>query len=553
MSEENKINKEPETAEAGAAETGTAETAAAETGAAEKEKRLFVSNPEAPFWDNIFGSSHLLEQEPGEFTVENGIVLPLRVREDLKRLDAAYEGGVCDSEFVFKAGLRRNYEKEDWNLSVCTSYQVPEEEIVTKDETVVFGGIMQKHFGDMLTMTTARLWWFAQNPDTPYRFVFLFRPGFSVDDYPKEFFELLGLTEDRIEIVTVPTRYSRIIVPEEACYNLSCAHPKWLLPFEYMKEKAKAALPPSPHEKIYLSRTEFSKYGEGDGLNEEFYEEFFRRRGFAVIHPQTLPLIEQVSLLMGAKEIACTFGTLSHMALFAQDGARQINIIRAPEWWPSQSVISAVRHLDWYYVEGTMNPLVSPHDYGYFLYYPTKYFRAFLEAQGIPYTEEEMGEKTPPDELINLYIRKWAEHFTDPYYFRGMKDRTAFDELNAMNIALYGRELDPANYPRPRVYDQYDDCKHVGNVFRICSIYFSTHNLQVLIHNDLGLSSGVVFKFQRIRIAVADLMHIILIAFLANISWNTNGCNARNGVCNSRNNRICYLIGFTQQFLCKVF
>ena len=410
----------------------------------EKEKRLFMSNYDDPKWDRVFDVNHILEEELGETHLENGIVLPLQLRTDIKTEDEIYKGGVVAPDFSFVAGLKRHYEKEDANISVCRGYEVPQEELVYRDETVVFGGILYSHFGDTLLMTSNRLWWFTEHPDTPYKFVFLNKPG--EDAYPDFFFDVLGLARERVEVIDRPTSFKEIIIPDESCYILTHASRKWLETFEYMKENVRRQLPASPYEKIYLSRTKFQKFGTGDGLNEAYYENFFAERGFHVVYPETLPFAEQINVIMHAKEIACVFGTLSHMALFAQNGIRQINIMRTTELWIHQAVINQVKELDFYWIEGTINPLATPHNYGYFLYYPTKYFKAFLDSQGIDYPEEEFHSPVPPREMVLEYIMHWTEHFSDPEYNWRVKDKTTFEHLHALSLALFGKELSKEDY-----------------------------------------------------------------------------------------------------------
>ena len=109
-------------------------------------------------------------------------------------------------------------------------------------------------------------------------------------------------------------------------------------------------------------------------------------------------------------------------------------------------MINQIREVDFYWFEGCINPLTTSHDFGYFLYYPTKYFRNFLDSCGIAYEEDELEPAVVPRELVLEYIAHWTEHFSDPEYFWRVKDRTAFDQLRALSMALYGKELKPEDY-----------------------------------------------------------------------------------------------------------
>ena len=412
----------------------------------EKSKRLFVSNYDDKKWDRVFEIDREIKEPLNISEIENGIILPLRVREDIKALDEAYEGGVCDENFAFVSGLRRDYVKENANLSVGRSYTVPKDELKKYEETVVFGGILFDHFGHFLTHSTVRVWWHSENPDSEYRFVFLYnnllqKPG--IDRYPEEFFDLIGLPRERILIVQEPSQFKKVIVPEEACYILTRASRKWLLPFEDAKRYVSENLSPSSYRKIYLSRTHYTKYGKCDGINEEYYEKFFERRGYQIIYPEEYSLAQQINILMHAEDIVCTFGSLTHMILFANDGVRHTSIIRTPELWIHQAVINAVRKPDWYWVEGTINPLPTSHDQGYFLYTPTVWFRNYLDSEGIPYEEEELSPALPSKDMVWEYIVNWTMHFSDPSYSSQIKDKTAMDFLRALKQALFGEEIAP--------------------------------------------------------------------------------------------------------------
>lgn len=72
----------------------------------------------------------------------------------------------------------------------------------------------------------SRLWWFAENPNMPYKIVFLdfpFGGGFTAYSV----LEALGITRDRMEIITEPTRFKEIIVPEESIYMWSGFRAGW--------------------------------------------------------------------------------------------------------------------------------------------------------------------------------------------------------------------------------------------------------------------------------------------------------------------------------------
>ena len=138
-----------------------------------EKKRLFVSHAEETKWEGL-QENRFLADEPGVQQIKNGIVLPLKRRDDITQTaDGIFKGGVCTETFVFVAGLQRDNNKDGVNLSCCQGYTVAEDELDERHETVVFGGVLQWHFGNMLVNTTTRLWWYTEHQDTPYTFVFI--------------------------------------------------------------------------------------------------------------------------------------------------------------------------------------------------------------------------------------------------------------------------------------------------------------------------------------------------------------------------------------------
>ena len=48
--------------------------------------------------------------------------------------------------------------------------------------------------------------------------------------------------------------------------------------------------------------------------------------------------------------------------------------------------------------------------------------------------------------MVLEYITHWTEHFSDPEYNWRVKDKTTFEYLNALSLALFGKELSKEDY-----------------------------------------------------------------------------------------------------------
>lgn len=317
-----------------------------------------------------------------------------------------------------------------------------------KDETVIFGGIIINLFGHTLVDSLARMWYFAKNPETPHKFVFLMMAG--QEGFNKDFFELAGLTEDRYEIITEPTQFKKVIVPEQAMFCLSrTAHPDWLLFFDRIKENVKKRCEKPEFDKVYLTRTQLpaEKHFE---INECFFESFYRERGYTVVAPEKLSLAEQINIIMNATSVVTTVGTLSHMMVFADKNAECAFIMRTPsELVHPQIIIDLLGGYRCYYLEATKEILPSPHSRGVPLYFSTEYFIDYLREQNIPFEDAEV--KTEISQVIEEYIMKYTLNYRAPAAYKRLANMTAFDFINSMNYALYGVKLDKKKYQKSKI------------------------------------------------------------------------------------------------------
>ena len=284
------------------------------------------------------------------------------------------------------------------------------------------------------------MWWWTDNhKSTSYRLVFVTMPGQTAKT-DQMFFELAGLSPDQYLIVEKPTQFKKIFIPDEAIYNLECGHPAWLNFFDLIKENVRAELPKSTTEKIYLSRTKLPK---NDCVNEEYLESIAKKQGYTVVYPEKLALAEQINLIMNAKSIAATIGTLTHMAVFAESGTELICFPRrAEEVIQPQIVIDQLRNLDEFIVDAVKNPLPVTHVKGVFLFGLTPYFSDFMRYKSWNYDPNYQIS----DEILLNYLKRWTDHYSKPQNYVMIRNATIWDTVKGMNWAFYGRELQEKEY-----------------------------------------------------------------------------------------------------------
>ena len=404
----------------------------------DSDKQLFVYDKKA--WHNICMRDYCLSDPLSVQEVENGIVLPLRARKDVKTLNNAFEGGVCDKDGNFVAGITRNLKNPSTNLSCSRTYRPPQH-VPVRHETVIFGGILYAHFGHLITDSLTRLWWLAGHPDTSYKFCFLDTPSLAGGFKLYNVLEAAGITRDRMEIITEPTQFDKIIVPQEALYLHTNYRDGVGEIYQYISSRVTAGT----HKKIYLST---AMLGESHtSINESYYENFFRRRRYEIVYPEQLPFTEQVSLMAGAEEVVCTGGTLVHLCSFCKPGTRIIVLNRCREKVNMVPLLQGC-DLDYYVIDAHYSFLP-----GFltgarvYLLGPTIYWKQYLDTMGIIYEPEELSMDLYVKPYFYEYVTKWGELNAAPQRYHYIRNQSVVDLVDDINCILLQTQINRRALP----------------------------------------------------------------------------------------------------------
>jgi capsular polysaccharide biosynthesis protein len=95
---------------------------------------------------------------------------------------------------------------------------------------------------------------------------------------------------------------------------------------------------------VYLSRSHLNPRRKRLAKNETAVEAFLVKHGFTVIHPQELPIPDQVAIMRNAEAIAGCDGSGLHMSAFARPGTKLLAIDSRTV--PNQFLIDQARGLD---------------------------------------------------------------------------------------------------------------------------------------------------------------------------------------------------------------
>lgn len=178
-------------------------------------------------------------------------------------------------------------------------------------------GSAHAHFGHFLLEGLARLWALA-SLDGDLSFV-LYEP--DVTSWQLALLASAGVAPERVVHVHEATRFERLVVPARA-YNLhNSSSPEQDGLWRRIGDSFES---PGTPPRVYLSRSRFSK--RRALLNETEVEDIFASRDFAIVHPETLDIGEQVAIARGAEYLAGSAGSAMYLGAFQRRGARKLII-----------------------------------------------------------------------------------------------------------------------------------------------------------------------------------------------------------------------------------
>ena len=393
--------------------------------------------------------------------VERGIFLPIKgvieVDKYFNELETykAY-GGICDESLNFIAGHQlfnpRHIDLDGRHIS--DSYEVKQEDITYIDETVLYGGTLIEHPGHLIAECFAdRLWWLLQNAGSDIKIAYevIWRTPKLIEkklSFVREFFDAFGIPEDRLIAVEKPTQFKKIIVPDQSAIPL-----QYCFPYEFTGEYIKVfqhitkQLTPGKYKKIYLTK---SKLHKKTNIGEEFFIDFFEKKGFKIINPEDHTIKEKAELMYGADEVVTIDGTNSLFTVFCKPSVKLTILTRRMDYWDiaQQLITEAVGIKEFFLVNVSGNFLENFSEFafrnfsrGLALTYATKEF-----AKYVKYIYNEDIDITPEESLkkhLYDYLARFPEYYSQSnanmYCIRNIK---MTDILRSMSEIFLGKTLD---------------------------------------------------------------------------------------------------------------
>lgn len=207
-------------------------------------------------------------------------------------------------------------------------------------EPVVFGGVFPKpHFGQVLLELFARLWIYdAGHADSTVPIVHHTHRKRPLEPFEQQLLDA-ALGEPRPPLLPVdrPLLLSEVLVPTQAVVLGQPMLPEVLPLYDRARDRLADGLRPDPRP-LHLSRSQ-ARQVRRSTLGESALDERLRRLGVRVVHPESLPLDEQIRLVAGAPTVVGPAGSALHLTVFRDlEGARTISLDRRSPFTKQQHI-----------------------------------------------------------------------------------------------------------------------------------------------------------------------------------------------------------------------
>jgi capsular polysaccharide biosynthesis protein len=198
------------------------------------------------------------------------------------------------------------------------------------DEECIYLGHLMSHYGHFLTETTSRFWalpYFPGRRVVFYPFIF----GSAIRPFMQPFLEAFGITEDRTTFLREPCRFRRIIIPDRTFHFNASVHERHLEVAQRVRRHLGLKDIDRGSLKIFLSRSRLSS-GRTSVSNQAEVDVLMKELGFHVVHPQEIPIVQQIDMYARCEVMAGFSGSALHNCLFMNPGTVLIEIgdLRAP-------------------------------------------------------------------------------------------------------------------------------------------------------------------------------------------------------------------------------
>ena len=357
-------------------------------------------------------------------------ILPLRKDPELQ----FGRGGVVD--------VQGNYiELSGIPLRVWNGYPVEKPEY--RDQKVVYCGYMIDQWGHFLIEGVCRLWYFLEQDETIDKYIFFLGENEEreIKGNYREFLKLLNIW-DKVEFINKPITYREVLVPELALKCQTYYSPKLRNLFDVVAKNVVADPSWEPQEKIYYSRSQFSK-GIPFEFGYDMLDDFFAKNGYTILYPEKVPLGQMIYYIRNSKVVASLSGSLPHNMFFAKNGQKVEILERCTINDDNQVDVNRIRQLHVVPIDANI-PIYPINFVGPFIMGYTPELQHFADDNGyIPPDSKYLTEKYYRKCFVN-YMKAYKDLYRYNWFMYDWYDQFADTMIEAFQAghAYFGDYLD---------------------------------------------------------------------------------------------------------------
>lgn len=408
-----------------------------------------IYTPNVETIEKYYKDDYKITKSPECNVYENVVLEPLK--RSVKGKPVSYEGGVCHEDGKFIAGFYRDPKKPDFNRCVFDSYKPEMEKAVHLEGEYILGGFLVfVEFAHFCTDDMTRLWYIAKNYDKidPKTKVVFFAeqnkfPSPTVEKLLYSVMELLGIGRERIIIVDKLYKVDKIYVPDQSFSFHGGYTDEYKTVYKVLDERAMERAPEGKiySKKVYLTR---SQYSAQNCVNEDYFEKIYRKQGYYIFAPETVPIDEQIRVMYNAEEVACLLGSATYLNSFSINIKKLTLMLRdgVSEYFYHASMARYFQAYspDFSIVDVSMNYLPTKHTGGVFLLGPTKYWKAFLDDNNFIYDDDDLKFDWS---VFPEYAEKYLNNYTtSAQALSFIKNYDIFDDLQRLSYIINDAPLD---------------------------------------------------------------------------------------------------------------
>lgn len=299
--------------------------------------------------------------------INDGYVLPVKPAPSFKW----GIGGVLDSQknFVIES-MHPGFDK-DKESRFGSKYEFDSGNVRFINENVIYIDPVIQQWGHFLVDSISRLWYALKYTD--YKIVFC-GYGFEKNSLSSsyiDFFNLLGIDNNRIIDVREPVRFKAVHIPEMSYIADRYYTKEFIKLFEVARSNINydsCLKRLGKLSKVYLTRTHY----KGNGIRyreigESDLERIYKNNGYKVFAPEELTLEEQIYIFSQSQEIVSLSGTVAHNVLFSNYPTRFVILNKTSHIQRQQYYLNYLKNVDNINVDVFWEPLIKfniPQDTG---------------------------------------------------------------------------------------------------------------------------------------------------------------------------------------------